>query len=168
MDVYFRLLEPKDKEAFLKFEADWGEEKKIPGAFNRQGKTFGEWLEYENLCHENAPDGLVNAHTYFLFDETGNIVGAANIRHTLNQHLLNFGGHIGYGIAPSHRGKGYGKLQCKLALEKAKDLGLNRVLITCNDNNVASARTIEACGGVFEDKRAEGDGGLVRRYWFNL
>lgn len=163
-----RLLGPEDEEAFLRFEADWGEEKKVPYAFGRRGRTYEQWLRDSRALQETKPEGWVCSHTYFLCDEQGAIAGAVDIRHELNEHLLQDGGHIGYGIAPSYRGRGLGLLQCRLALEKARELGIRRALITCDDGNTPSARTIEACGGVLEDKRRDENGILVRRYWIDL
>ena len=82
----------------------------------------------------------------------GRMVGRCNIRHRLNDALMDFGGHIGYSIRPSDRRKGFGTLQLRLALEKAKALGVVRVRITCNADNVASARIIETNGGVPESE----------------
>jgi predicted acetyltransferase len=79
------------------------------------------------------------------------------------------GGHIGYYIRPSQRGKGYGNLILHLSLEKARELGLKRVLVTCDDNNDASLKTIENNGGKLVDKiKGEGSVVLTRRYWIDL
>ena len=114
-----------------------------------------------------ALTGWVNCSTYFAVADNC-IVGTIQIRHTLNDFLLNFGGHIGYSIRPSERRKGYGTRMLALALNKCRGLGLDKVLITCNDKNEASAKTIVKNGGVLEDKRIERDGGIVRRYWIVL
>ncbi len=108
------------------------------------------------------------ATLFFLVDDAETkILGGIDIRHRLNDYLMEFGGHIGYGIVPDERGKGYAKAQLRLALPAAKSLGVSRALITCDDGNTASARTIEALGGVLEDKRAE-NGALIRRYWVGI
>ena len=60
------------------------------------------------------------------------------------------GGHIGYSIRPSYRRRGYGHRILQLALEKCGDLGMERVLVTCDEDNAASRRIIEANGFVFE------------------
>ena len=117
------------------------------------------------------PEGYVPATTLWLVDG-GKVIGRVNIRHALTDHLLQYGGHIGYTIRPSEQGKGYGKLQLALALDYCRDsLGLKRVLVTCNDDNIRSARTIEANGGVLENKVENFEFGrkvLTRRYWIDL
>ncbi len=99
-----------------------------------------------------------------------------SLRHALvNDFLQEIGGHIGYGIRPSARGQGLAKLALAGALEQARALGLRRVLVTCNDSNIASAKTIEACGGDMErvvprEEIAEPFGAVedLRRYWISL
>jgi predicted acetyltransferase len=96
-------------------------------------------------------------------------IGEASIRHELNTWLLREGGHVGYGIRPARQRKGYGKLILALALEKCRRLGLGRVLVTCQDDNRASARVIEANGGVLKNVAADPAGrGRLRRYWISL
>ncbi|MGH6917264.1 MAG: GNAT family N-acetyltransferase, partial [Geminicoccaceae bacterium] len=93
-------------------------------------------------------------------------IGEASIRHQLNAHLRQEGGHIGYGIRPSRRGLGYGKRILALALLECRRLGIERVLVTCLDANVASAKIIEANGGRLESVIAAPSGhGPLRRYW---
>jgi predicted acetyltransferase len=96
-------------------------------------------------------------------------IGEASIRHELNAHLLKEGGHVGYGIRPSRQRQGYGKLILALALEQCRLLGIERVLVTCFADNVASARIIEANGGALENVIADPAGrGPLRRYWISL
>jgi predicted acetyltransferase len=96
-------------------------------------------------------------------------IGEASIRHQLNAHLLQEGGHIGYGIRPARRGQGYGKRILALALVECRRLGIERVLVTCLDANIASARIIEANGGCLENVIAAPSGhGPLRRYWIEL
>ena len=95
------------------------------------------------------------------------MVGISNIRHHLNQEfLVHIAGHIGYSIHPNERRKGYAKEQLPLALQEAKTLGINRVLITAADWNIGSQKTILANGGVYEDTRIDpDDGDRMLRYW---
>ncbi|MGH6895874.1 MAG: GNAT family N-acetyltransferase [Geminicoccaceae bacterium] len=96
-------------------------------------------------------------------------IGEASIRHELNAYLMQEGGHVGYGIRPSRQRQGYGQLILALALEKCRLVGLERVLLTCLQDNVASARIIEANGGELENV-IDGPGGRgpLRRYWISL
>ena len=105
----------------------------------------------------------------FWLVEADEFIGEASIRHELNAHLLEEGGHVGYGIRPSRQGRGYGKLILALALEQCRLLRIGRVLLTCLEDNVASARIIEANGGVLENVIADPAGrGPLRRYWISL
>jgi len=100
--------------------------------------------------------------------EGENFIGEASIRHELNDWLLREGGNIGYGIRPSRQRQGYGRLILALALEECRRLGIGRVLVTCQDDNLASARIIEANGGAVENVIADPAGrGRLRRYWIS-
>jgi len=90
-------------------------------------------------------------------------LGALSLRHELNEFLLEQGGHIGYSVRPSARGRGIATRALWLALGISAELGIDRVLVTCEQDNPASARTIERCGGVLEDERR-----TLRRYWIEL
>jgi predicted acetyltransferase len=117
---------------------------------------------------ENLPRGWVASSSFWLVDGD-EYIGSTNIRHDLTEWLERYGGHIGYAIRPTKRQQGYGKLICKLALEEAREIGLTRVLITCDADNVASRKVIEANGGVFENEVPQPDRSAPkRRYWFDL
>lgn len=122
--------------------------------------------KYENYRQErNLPSNRVGADYYWLVDdEQAYFIGEIVIRHCLNDALFVRGGHIGYVVRHDEWNKGYATLMLKLALEKAKERGLTRVLLTCNDTNLASATVIEKNGFLFENK-VEVDGILSRRYW---
>ena len=109
----------------------------------------------------SSDDGAEAAHADCM------LLGAISLRHHLNDDLLHRGGHIGYGIRPSARGQGLATWALGAVLEPARALGLERVLVTCNDDNAASARTIERNGGVLEDVR-DHELGRFRRYWISL
>ncbi len=119
----------------------------------------------------NLPEGYVKA-TYFWLVDNDKFIGEISIRHSLTDSLLRFGGNIGYGIRYSHWNKGIGTIMLSKALVYAKEvLGLNKVLITCNDNNFGSARVIEKNGGILQDKiinTIDGVDRLSRRYWIEL
>ena len=139
-------------------------EKIIPLAIRKT-----DWRDFdayaESIEVKEGDDRLVPDSTFFCLDTDRNIfVGAVNIRHRLNAGLLRSGGHIGDGIRPSERGKGLGTSMIALALEECDKLGIKDVLMCCDDDNIASARTIEKNGGVLENKVTDDDG-TVRRYW---
>jgi predicted acetyltransferase len=107
------------------------------------------------------PDGLVPCTTLWWIDGP-EYLGRLAIRHRLNAWLLNAGGHIGYDVRPSARRRGHATAMLGAALPRARNVGLDRVLVTCDDDNVASRKVIESCGGVFEDQR-----GRKLRYWLD-
>lgn len=138
------------------------------------------WMIFRNDFHdfdyylnnleikEETPEGRVPDTTLFCLDKNRNIfVGAVNIRHYLNQGLLETGGHIGDGIRPSERRKGYATAMIALALEECKKLGIDRVLMCCNKDNIGSAKSIINNGGILENEVIE-DGHLTQRYWIEL
>ena len=124
---------------------------------------------------EGLPEGWVPATTLWLVDGD-KFIGRVNIRHWLVPHLMQFGGHIGYMIRPTERGKGYGNLQLALALDYCREhlrdaIDGGKVLVTCDDDNIRSAKVIEANGGVLENKVENFESGrniLTRRYWIEL
>ncbi|WP_246104433.1 GNAT family N-acetyltransferase [Rudaeicoccus suwonensis] len=111
------------------------------------------------------PEGLVHDSLFWVVDDAAprTILGSLSLRHTLNDFLLREGGHIGYGVRPSARRRGIATAALRLGLVEATSIGLQRVLVTCDTDNVASAKTIERCGGRLEDIR-----GTSRRYWIEL
>jgi predicted acetyltransferase len=120
---------------------------------------------------KGLPPGYVKATYLWLVDE-GRFLGETSIRHRLTPSLLRYGGHIGYGIRHNEWGRGLGTAMLAMSLGYAKDhLGFNRVLITCDDDNLASARVIEKNGGILQDKIKNTVGGkaiTTRRYWVDI
>jgi predicted acetyltransferase len=113
--------------------------------------------------------GHVPASTYWLMDDAGAILGVSRLRHELTPGLLKEGGHIGYDVPPSHRRRGYGSLLLKLTLEKAREHGFARVLVTCDTDNTPSARIIQKNGGIFENEViSDYSGKKVSRYWIEI
>jgi len=131
---------------------------------------FGSFVERE-LSHtrgENLPEDYVPYTGYWLVD-SGEHIGRLTVRHRLNEHLSQIGGHIGYDIRPTQRGKGYGNKILELGLQKAKELGMERVLITSDIRNVASRKIIEKNGGILENQVPNPEMGFdALRYWIDI
>ncbi|MDA1675813.1 GNAT family N-acetyltransferase [Bacillus cereus group sp. TH152-1LC] len=132
--------------------------------------SLDEWFEKvskqelgENLQGNRVPS------SQFLSVEQGELIGFVNIRKQLNEELLRESGHIGYSVHPNKRRQGYATKQLKLALDEAQKLGLQKVLITCDKANIASAKTIQKVGGVLENEVVSSHTGeIVRRYWVEI
>jgi predicted acetyltransferase len=107
------------------------------------------------------PEGRVHC-TYYWITDGDEFVGYLALRHSLTPWLLEEGGHIGYAVRPSRRGEGHATRALALALPEAAALGIDRVLLTCDEDNVPSRRTIEGAGGAYEDSRTG-----KRRYWIS-
>jgi len=139
----------------------------IPYAIRKNDyRNFHKYLDEIEVAEPK--DGLVPDSTFFALDTERNIfVGAVNIRHTLNEKLLLSGGHIGDGIRPSERRKGYATEMIALALEECKKLGICRVLMCCDKGNIGSAKSIMKNGGVLENEIMEEDC-IIQRYWIEV
>lgn len=129
-------------------------------------QSWEQWLdkvESDRAGVDLAP-GWVPAT--MLFAVVGDeIVGRVHIRHELTPGLLEEGGHIGYGVRPAFRRRGYATEMLRQGLDVVRGLGVDRALVTCDDDNPGSIGTIEACNGVLQDTRPRGNGSLTRRYW---
>jgi predicted acetyltransferase len=136
--------------------------------YYEEGMSFRRYLEVlaQHERGENLPANHVPSTFLFAFDGA-RIVGRVSIRHTLNSYLERFGGHIGYVVVPEYRRQGYATAILRQSLEIARQkLGLKRVLVTCDDDNVGSIRTIEKNGGVLESTVMGPDVDKPkRRYW---
>lgn len=119
----------------------------------------------DHAAGRNLPEGWVPQSTFWLVRGDERILGCSRLRHELTPFLSQEGGHIGYDIRPSERGKGYGNLLVKLTLGKAREVGLREVLVTADEANPASWKAIERNGGRREEGRFTGRGGPMRRYW---
>ena len=156
-----------DKEAILEMMAEFEREQSAHdgGFWNPDNFVYEEWLE-ENIQAEaglNIPENWVPAIQLVSFDEADHALGFLNLRLRLNDYLLEKGGHIGYSIRPSERGKGYAKESLRQGLQVAKDKNIHRALVTCSIKNPASRAVILANGGQLEDIRHE-----TERYWIDL
>lgn len=159
-------------ESFLAAHSEWvGEHQDGSGIEGDEDFTTPEGFAafVEGLQgQETTPlqDGYVTC-TYRWIVEGDEYLGAIALRHELNAYLLQFGGHIGYGVRPSVRRRGLASWALEQTLGLARERGFERVLLTCDDDNLGSIKTIENNGGELEDKRAH-EGGVTRRYWINL
>ncbi|MBD1382171.1 GNAT family N-acetyltransferase [Metabacillus arenae] len=169
-----RLVEPalSFQKAYEEMVQEWCEagETMVPFVLRLEPKPFSTLIEKMNDYKEgiNIPETFVPHSTYWLMNKDNVMLGAVNIRHRLNEYLLKKGGHIGYGVRPSARENGYAKMMLRLALEKARDLGLERVLVTCDKDNTASSKTIVSNHGKLESEFVEDNGNVVLRYWITL
>ena len=131
-----------------------------------------EWIRHSERCRDprTVPEHLAPATQYlFVREEDGKIVGMIQIRHCLTPYLEKFGGHIGYSVAPGERRKGYAAQMLNMALSKCRELGMDRVLITCIRGNEGSRRTILKNGGIYESTVYEPDEKVsLERYWIHL
>ncbi|EKU93429.1 Predicted acetyltransferase [Alloiococcus otitis] len=142
----------------------------IHGGFGlKEANTFKDWYHFVQQCKtkDTVPKGMVPASSYLLLNHR-EMVGIVNLRHRLNEGLLYDGGHIGYSIRPSYRGRGYGKKILSLCLDQARAIGLTSVLLTVKTDNMASIRVVKANGGRLENQVKARSGQLVNRYWIDL
>ncbi|WP_410513058.1 GNAT family N-acetyltransferase [Paenibacillus sp. BR2-3] len=171
MDTTVRLIRPciELREQYLAFYEDWihsGEEM-VPWVIRKDPSDFENMLQFlvDNERGLDLPEGWVPSSTYWLATADSRVVGAVNIRHRLTEYLLNSGGHIGYGIRPSERQKGYASELLNQSLLKAKRLGIHKALVVCDAINIASEKTIRKNGGAEDTPYTEEDGNVVKRFW---
>lgn len=155
--------------AYMSFHEEWKatEEDMIPWVIGKDPSDFQAMVQ--SLLDAEKGIGLqpgwVSDSTYWLINDEFRILGVVNIRHELSEHLRNAGGHIGYGIRPSERQKGYATELLRLSLEKTKELGIDRALVVCDAINIGSEKTILNNGGIADVDFIEEDGNVIKRYW---
>lgn len=166
-ELVLRPLTPDDETAALrahsemapagfKFLLHWdGEE-----PFDRYLDRLTKQEHGTDLGHRQVPA------TFRVAAVGDDIVGRVHMRHRLNDDLRTEGGHVGFGVLPAHRGRGFATRILELALAHLAELGVDDVLVTCADGNLASRKVIERCGGELEDLVPRHGGGLTRRYTF--
>jgi predicted acetyltransferase len=165
--AYFSDPVPVNLERVLK-ELGAGDHRFSGTSFGRQECSLATFLQECRETHygRNLPEGKVPQTTFWLLDESDSVLGIVRVRHCLNDRLFQYGGHIGYYICPEKRGKGYGKLALRLALERLRELGTDRALLTVNPMNEASIRVVLANGGIKDEQGVDPvSGEIVNRYW---
>lgn len=166
-----RALTNSDRTALLEATAAWPPSEST--TFAPGFDPTGSFEEYVTLLEaqargEKLPERWVPSVTLFGFVGRA-IVGRLQLRMHLNDFLLRVGGHIGYAVLPAVRRQGYAKAMLHQGLQLARRVGLRRVLVTCDEDNLASIRTIEGAGGIVADVVPVGDGmPNKRRYWIDL
>lgn len=166
MNIKLVKLSKEYKEHLVEMMDEWtsADEKIVPYAIRKNDYHDFEYY-VEHLERKAEVNGRVPNSTFFCLDVDRNIfVGAVNIRHYLTEELLVNAGHIGDGIRPSERRKGYATAMIGLALQEAKKMGIHRVLMCCDKQNIGSAKSIMNNGGILENEVIV-DGVTEQRYW---
>ena len=141
------------------------------GAMLEKTEPYTKWLERleKNSNEKTVVPGCVTSSTFFVIRKNDNkLIGMIDIRHRLNTFLAEYGGHIGYGVCPSERGKGYGTQILQLGLAHCEKIGLTKVMVACYKENEASSKIIRTCGGVFEREFLYTDGKIVQIFWITI
>ena len=169
-------IERKDEiieylDEFVKYKSDINGSGSLDKIY--EGYTFEQALErcLKMEDEEYAKSlGKCNGKTFLLIRKNDNrIVGTINVRWNLTPELLQFGGHIGYGIRPTERQKGYNKINLYLGLIEAKKIGLDKVMLDCSTTNLGSDKTIKALGGILERCEIDPwDNELTNVYWIDV
>lgn len=169
-----KLLKPTNEysEQIMEYrEAFLHVDEQLHGSSSLQNfDSLDEWFEKVSIQEvgENLQGNRVPSSQFLSF-EKGELIGFVNIRHRLNEELLRESGHIGYSVHPDKRRQGYATKQLQLALDEAQKLGLQKVLITCDKANIASAKTIQKVGGVLEDEVVSSHTSeIIQRYWVEI
>lgn len=160
-------------EQYEEMYREWKNQEHInPWFFNTKCQTLDEFANFvqmlDNYEKANVDRKYASQTSYFVVDENDRLIGGASIRHYLTVDGYNYGGHIGYGVRPSERRKGYGTEILKLSLEEAKVLKLTKVLLVALETNTGSNKVIQKCGGVLENKIKDSNNSVINRYWIHI
>lgn len=164
-----KLIEPNIlyKDSFLDFVSDV----KNTGYesyehYTKAETDFEEFIEDEKNASKgiNVPEGWVPCSSYWLVDASDEVIGVIRIRHRVDNEFLQIIGHVGYEIKSTCRKQGYGSKLLKLGLVEAKKIGLQKVLITCEEDNIGSKRIIEKFNGMYKKRLVDEDGNNILQY----
>jgi len=157
------------KKEYLEMLEDWkfSNEDMVPFSLRYDASDFEEFIRKNEKFEVEPQKGFVCHSTYWLLDRGNEIIGTSNIRHELNDDLLIENGHIGYGVRPSFRRKGYAGKMLELSLNKAKCLGIKKALLTCKESNIGSARVIVKNGGVLRREQFV-NGEKILSFWIDI
>ncbi|WOV86780.1 GNAT family N-acetyltransferase [Sporosarcina oncorhynchi] len=154
----------KWQDEHLDYIEEWDGRKLQPRNFRFDtDNSYDQYLK-ELIVEEAGSDDRVPTSNYFLIDNN-RILGMVTIRHVLNDYLLQVDGHIGYSIRPTERRKGYATQLLAETLKITDQLGIVEVLVTCNADNIGSAKVILNNGGIEDEHFVEAHGNIVRRFW---
>ena len=142
-----------------------------PWFLNQSFSSMDSFAEFVRMVddgeHGNQNSEYSSTTSYFVADETGRLIGATSLRHYLTMEGYRTWGHIGYGVRPSERRKGYATCMLKMMLEEAKHRHIHKVLVACHSTNIGSMKVIENCNGILdnvvEDLSCKGE--TIHRYW---
>jgi predicted acetyltransferase len=172
--ITLRHLTIEDKEKFLEAKnADWESDFSFAHYWDDiAGEDFTTFIKVvpEFSLGMHIPKEHVPCTFLFAFNENEELVGRTSIRHELNEHLLKVGGHIGYGVVPAHRKKGYASsiLKESLGYVRINLPKVDKALVTCDEGNIGSQKTIEKNNGEFENIVDVTGEKSKRRYWIKL
>jgi predicted acetyltransferase len=156
------------RDAYVEMMAEWdaAHENIVPWVLKLEYKNFSRLVAQLSDMARGAAlkGGQVRSSTFWLLRRDGTMLGASNLRHVLNDSLYEVGGHIGYGIRPSERRKGYATRLLALSLAEARKLGIRQARLSCDRENTGSEKVILKNGGVFDSEILE-EGRAVRRFW---
>lgn len=166
MDAFLTRPRERWKDSYIEAVYEYIREKRTVNWHPEILRTrFDEYLKVVAQMETDPLAGMAPASLFWLIAARHGYIGDVDVRHCLTDSLRRFGGHIGYKIRPSRRRRGYGALICRLGIERARLLGIGDILITCDDDNIGSAKIIEANGGVLQDRIDNKRATLTRRYW---
>ncbi|MGO1987922.1 GNAT family N-acetyltransferase [Mammaliicoccus vitulinus] len=166
----FREIDTNIESLFTEYINEWYEndESVVPWTTDvKEHGGFQEMLVMQKEAINPIDEDFVKAKTFVLIVEQ-KIVGAVNVRYGLNDFLRNKGGHVGYGVRRSQRGKGYATKLLEYALVELREASVEKALVTCDENNYASAQVILHNNGVESDAFISEDNEVTRRFWINL